>query len=129
MRSFILVTLLVVCILLTVGCAAPALPAQTAGDLTVGMAVEPTPPLVDRPVTVELRVTRGGAPLHGARVTMHQVMPGMEHEDGGGQAVAEDLGGGRYRLVTTFAMGGAWELQVRVDDGEPLAFRLEVEQP
>lgn len=111
------------------GCATPAAQAQTRGDLAVTLAAEPGTPLVDRPVTVALTVTRGGAPLAGARVTLGRAMAGMEHHGDDGQAVAEDLGGGRYKALTTFSMGGAWDVLVSVDGGEPIPFRVEVEQP
>lgn len=70
--------------------------------------------LRDTEITVTL-ADAAGQPVDGASVYLDQVMPGMVM--GVNQPIADALGGGRYRVRTTFSMDGNWQTQVHIRAG------------
>ena len=119
-------------ILALAGCGAAG-QTQTQGDLVVTLETNPTTPIADRPTTFSIAITRGGAPLDGAYVTLKRQMRGMQHGGEDGSLIAQSLGNGRYETISAFSMGSRWDVAVAIEvpNAQPhvVSFPIEVEQP
>ncbi len=125
-------TLIMALALALAGCGATG-QTQTQGDLSVTLETSPTTPIADQPTTFHIIVSRSGAPLDRAYVTVARQMSGMEHHGDEGKLVAQSLGGGRYDALSSFAMGSRWDVAVAVavakEPPQVINFTLDVEQP
>ena len=97
-------------------CARPKQETATAGDLRIGVAVEPDPPRAGDN-RVRLTITdAAGQPVEGARIAFEYdmaAMGNMPEMKGGGDV--ESLSGGRYEVSYNLSMNGDWSLRVGVD--------------
>lgn len=107
---------LVVGMVLLSTCARPKQETATAGDLRIGVAVEPDPP---RAGDNRLRLTitdAAGQPVEGARIAFEYdmaAMGNMPEMKGGGDVKSSS--GGHYEVAYNLAMNGDWSLRVGVD--------------
>ena len=100
---------------------------RTAGDVTFEWTLSPTPPAVDRPATLSLRLLdRARRPVSGARlrVDAHMSHLGMAPV----LAPVTELGEGAYAAALRFTMGGDWILVVSgtLVDGAAVQHRIDV---
>ena len=100
---------------------------RTAGDVTFEWTLSPTPPAVDLPVTLSLRLRDGARrPVSGARLRIdaHMSHPGMAPV----LAPVTELGDGAYAAALRFTMGGDWMLVVSgtLVDGARVQHRIDV---
>jgi Cu(I)/Ag(I) efflux system membrane fusion protein len=111
---------------------APPPPTTTAGDLNVGLTLDPDPPTTgDNGLMVAL-TDASGKPVEGAQLAFQYDMPAMgamPEMKGGGEP--RSLGGGRYRITYPLQMNGDWSLTLAIEaPGHPPArVRLRVSPP
>ena len=124
---------LLLSVLATTGCGkAPPPQTTTAGDLSVGLALDPDPPRAgDNALLVTLQDV-SGKPVEGAALAFEYAMPAMgamPEMKGGGET--QSLGQGRYRIGYPLQMNGDWTLNLGIDaPGHPRArVRLMVSPP
>lgn len=117
-------------LLAVAGCGQVAAEVQPADNLTVDLAVEPSPPAVGEATLIVTVTDMDGKPINGATVRVHGDMDhaGMEPVNG----ETADSEAGAYRVPFAWTMGGGWILDVTVNlpDGRGTAtqhFELFVE--
>src|SRR5262249_29524452 len=103
-----------------------------AGDLKVGLALDPDPPTTgDNALLVTLE-DASGKPVEGAQLAFEYDMPAMgsmAEMKGGGET--RSLGGGRYRVTYPLQMNGDWTLPlgIQAPGHAPTRVRLMVSPP
>jgi nitrogen fixation protein FixH len=128
MRGRTLVPLLALTLGLAAGCSRDDAPSAIQGTTTgAGMAVDfrtdKEPASGANPL--EVKVTKDGAPVDGAKVTVRfsmPAMPSMNMPEMHSDATLASVGEGRYRGTGELSMDGTWNVLITVTrDGQELA--------
>lgn len=85
---------------------------QKAGDLTVALSFQPSPPKVGEDQLLFTITDTSGSPVKGATVQIKSEMSAMSM--GGPSGTAKDQGNGTYSMPLTMGMGGAWRITASV---------------
>ncbi len=85
-----------------------------AGPYQVTLSVDPDPPLVTRPATLTVQITRRGTQqtINNARVVLESTMETMDM--GTDQTGAQQQASGVYRAQVQFSMSGPWQVRVLI---------------
>jgi hypothetical protein len=105
------------------GATAPLNPAQveTDGGALIELTPSADPFTAGVPVTLDLLVSRDGAPVPELDVQVVPYMPDMGHGLASGVEVTESTEAiGVYQAAFTFSMSGYWELELVVDEESAL---------
>jgi nitrogen fixation protein FixH len=128
MRGRTLVPLLALTLGLAAGCSRGDAPPTIQGTTTgAGMAVDfRTDEVPASGINLlEVKVTKDGAPVDGAKVTVRfsmPAMPSMNMPEMHSDATLESVGEGRYRGTGELSMDGTWNVLITVTrDGQELA--------
>lgn len=94
---------------------------QTDGGSLIELTPSADPFGAGVPVTLDLLVSREGAPVAGLDVQVVPYMPDMGHGLASGVQVTESTDAiGVYQAAFTFSMSGYWELELLVDQERAL---------
>ena len=85
-----------------------------AGPYQVTLSVDPNPPLVTRPATLTVQITRKGTQqtINNARVMLESSMETMDM--GTDQTSTQQQASGVYRSQVQFSMSGPWQVRVLI---------------